>query len=253
MAESRAERIEAEILQKGFVRTEDLCQKFDISKNTLRKELNKLVLRGTVSKVYGGAKKREPLEGPNMLPLSFRNTHNLDNKKYIANLAAEMVQDGDTIYLDVGSTILYLVPLLKTKKQLTVITHSLPVMNEVSCFDNTNLIALGGAFSTCTQSFIGPSTLKCLDDFNVVKLFTSATGISLSNGVMYSTVFEAELKQKILSRCKEIILLSDSSKYEQMALVSSFPLDKINCFVTNAPPPPAYAEFFSSHHIALYY
>ena len=116
----------------------DLCDTFQVSKNTIRREIAELEQQGLIKKVYGGIVLAEPSGSPE--PFASRESRNADAKKQIARMAADFVHDGDVIYIDSGTTTMHMIPYLTEKHRLTIVTASVHVINAASNYSNLNVL-----------------------------------------------------------------------------------------------------------------
>ena len=183
----RAERLnemEQYILGKETVSLEDLCDQFDISMNTVRRDISELLDRGNIRKVYGGVSSTL-INRP--VGFSVRKQKNSEAKHVIGQLASKLVSDGSSIFLDSGSTTPTILRHLNEKNGVTVVTHSLTALYEASTLPNLNLIALGGVYNVSTSSFAGISTMEALSKMSIQTIFISATGVTVENGLTNST------------------------------------------------------------------
>ena len=144
MKVSRLNSIEQYVISHETVSIDELCEVFGVSKNTIRRDLNELEMRGHITKVYGGVTATVPAGA---VPAPIRSGLNQIDKSLIGRLAAEEVMDGDTIFIDSGTTTLCLLRFLVAKKRITIITHSLGALSEAAKYDNLNIISLGGIYS----------------------------------------------------------------------------------------------------------
>ena len=192
---SRLNSIEQYVISKETVSIDELCEVFGVSKNTIRRDLNDLEARGHIAKVYGGV---TIVGSPGAVPMPVRSNLNSSDKNQIGMLAANEVQDGDTIFIDSGSTTVCLLRYLSSRKRVTVITHSLGAMSKASKYDNLSLISLGGIYNAATDSFTGLSTFEMLSGMTINKAFMAATGISLESGMTNTTFLEAEIKRGVV-------------------------------------------------------
>ena len=149
---SRLNAIEEYVLSKKTVSIDELCEVFSVSKNTIRRDLNELEARGHIVKVYGGVTAVLPED---VMPLPVRSGLNPSAKDHIGRLAAREIREGDTVFIDSGSTAVNVLRHLPPRIKITVVTHSLPAMVEAAKYDNVNLISLGGVFNSSTSSFVG--------------------------------------------------------------------------------------------------
>ncbi len=247
---SRLNSIEQYVISKETVSIDELCEVFGVSKNTIRRDLNDLEARGHIAKVYGGV---TIVGSPGAVPMPVRSNLNSSDKNQIGMLAANEVQDGDTIFIDSGSTTVCLLRYLSSRKRVTVITHSLGAMSEASKYDNLSLISLGGIYNAATDSFTGLSTFEMLSGMTINKAFMAATGISLESGMTNTTFLEAEIKRGVVQHAGGIYLLADSSKLDKSAVISFCPLKDITAFITDRRPPEKYMHFFSENNIRVRY
>ena len=141
----RLNEMEQYVLDQGTSSLEELCQHFDVSMNTVRRDLADLVQRGRLKKVYGGVSAES--RTPSVIPMSERASRNGSNKQIIGKLAASLVQDNMSIFLDSGSTTMRILPYLADKQNVTVITHSLMALYEAAKYPSLHVIALGGMTS----------------------------------------------------------------------------------------------------------
>ena len=135
---SRLNSIEEYVLAKQTVSIDELCEVFGVSKNTIRRDLNDLETRGHITKVYGGVTAVSLSCSALSSPVK-ANIHSSD-KNIIGRLAANEVNDGDTIFIDSGTTTLCILRYLTSRKKLTIVTHSLAAMAEAAKYENMNLI-----------------------------------------------------------------------------------------------------------------
>lgn len=247
---NRLNDMEQYIIEKETVSLEHLADHFQISINTVRRDLNELLQRGRISKVYGGVS-TTPQAAP--LPMSVRSAKNNDAKQKIGRIAAELVQDNDTIFLDSGSTVLCMLPHLASRKHITVVTHSLSVMYEASKYPSIQLISLGGLYNHTTSSFVGISTLEALSTITPRAVYIAATGVSLEHGLTNTTYFEAEIKRKVVQNCDRVILMADHSKFNYSSTISFYHFEDLSTIVTDKKPPKKYLEAAKQNNISLFY
>lgn len=247
---SRLNSIEQYVISKETVSIDELCEVFGVSKNTIRRDLNDLESRGHIAKVYGGV---TTVGSPGAVPMPVRTSLNSSDKNHIGMLAATEVQDGDTIFIDSGSTTVCMLRYLSNRKRVTVITHSLSAMSEAAKYDNLSLISLGGIYNSVTDSFTGLSAFETLSGMTISKAFMAATGISLESGMTNTTFLEAEIKRGVVHRAGSVYLMADSSKLDKAAVISFCQLKDLSAFITDRRPPEKYINFFSENKIRIRY
>jgi DeoR family myo-inositol catabolism operon transcriptional repressor len=242
----RIEQIEQYVFEHQTVSLDELVKVFDVSKNTIRRDIQQLVERGTIKKIYGGvAVNHSTLESFNV-----RQTRNQKQKKSIARAAAKFVEDGDIIYIDSGTTTLEMVEYLQTK-HVTIITNNLDFIINSFPYKNLNVIAIGGVLDRETKSFISFKNMDLLKAYNIKKAFMASAGISISNGVTHSSPLESEIKKTVVKRSSEIYLLVDHYKFDKYALMTYCGLDEIDYIITDTTPSENYQEYAKKHNIRL--
>jgi DeoR family myo-inositol catabolism operon transcriptional repressor len=246
--EDRINELQNYILEKERASIEELCSVFNVSKNTMRRDINQLESQGKIKKVYGGIiltdkKTTEPFES--------REVKNKDAKLIIAKLASTLIEDGDIIYIDSGTTTMHMIPYLSDVKNLTIITNNLHVILKALPYQNLNVISTGGTLFRRTNSFVDSGAVSSLKKYNISKAFLATTGISIAKGITNSSSLEYDIKKYIVEHCDKRILLADDTKLGKVSLITYYDLKDIQVFVTNQKPDDEYTDFFSSNHITL--
>jgi DeoR family myo-inositol catabolism operon transcriptional repressor len=239
--DKRINKIEEYIIEHSSVSLEELMEVFQVSKNTVRRDIQELVDRGDFQKVYGGITvkqdKRTRLES-----FQTRQVRNQDEKKRIGRVASSYIQDGDIIFIDSGTTTIEIIKFL-SNKQITVVTNNIDFIVNALPYENLNIITIGGILERKTNSF---GTMKYIN-----KAFMASTGVSISNGVTNASPLESELKTSIVKRCGEVFLLVDNTKFDKYGLMTYCELNEIDYLVTNKKPSEAYYDYAKDNHIEL--
>ena len=249
MRVKRLEAVEAYIRQVGSVSMQQLCQEFDVSINTIRRDIDTLVQKGQVKKVYGGVVALGKTEENDALVT--RELMGLEEKHRIGRKAAEFVNHGDTIFLDSGSTTLQMVPYLAEKKNLTVVTYSLPALAALAQYPQIRTVALPGVVLGRTASVVGSSTCQALRQFNCVKAFMGCTGLSLTRQLTNATFEEFEVKQVALEQSKVHYLLADHEKFDHAALMTYGQIADLDYLITNQEPEEEYRLYLQENTVTL--
>lgn len=227
------------VLEKGRITIPDICQMFNISEMTARRDLNELDRQGLLRRVHGGAianlgRSYEP-------PFQMRATKNQEAKAAIGQKAAELIYDGDSIALDVGTTTIEIVRGLKGKRNLTVITNCLQIANLVvdvlSLETDARLILTGGIVRPRELSMIGALPERVYQEFHVDKAFIGIAGISLEDGLTEYNIEDAQIKKILFRSAREKIVVTDSSKFGVTTFASVAPLSAVDKIVTDAGAP----------------
>lgn len=236
-------KIILELLQnEGKAEIYQLRSFFDVSDETLRRDLDQLCQEGLAVKCYGGATLNE-----NARDVSFnlRKTQNPAEKMKIAESVVGLVADGDSIILDASSTAVYTAKMLKKKKELTIVTNSMEVMAELSETDFT-VISTGGRLSGPFLAFTGGQALASLSSFYVNKLIFSCKALSISGGIYDSTSDFADVKQAMLKSAKTKILAVDGAKFDRNSFAKIASLSDIDVLVTDKKPSAAWVDALSA-------
>lgn len=253
MRTERLNQMEAYILAKGTVSLYDLSDHFDISLNTVRRDVTDLIDRGHIRKVYGGVSSLRALDTQPysaLLPLAKRAEMQADEKRAIGERAAALVEDNSVIFLDSGSTVPHMVPHLAGKK-VCVVTHSLSVMVEAAKYPNIEVLALGGMLNHATNSLVGDAMFS-LRSIRLHALFMAATALSVEWGASNNTYEEYRMKSEMISLHTNIILLADSSKFGKNATYCYCPFRRIKGIVTDRIPNAHFLEAMKQNDVKLY-
>jgi DeoR family myo-inositol catabolism operon transcriptional repressor len=249
---SRIDQLEQYILEHRTASIDTLCEEFKISKNTLRRDLEILVARGTVEKVYGGViacENASPI--PNLVTFHERAGRNAQSKQRIAALAASFVRERDIIFIDSGTTTMGIVDHLAHLNTVTVITNSLQVINKSMNYPNINLIVLPGSLKRDTASLVGSSCVEYLEDYNIVRAFMACTAISLQAGVCNASTEEYIIKKTALKKSQKHYLLADSSKFGRTSLMTFGEIGQFDCILTEQMPDDEFSSYCKDQDCAI--
>ena len=217
--------------QKRLSVTEIVTQ-FSISEATARRDLESLASQGKVQRVHGGVIAVE--QAPPELPILERESEQADEKTRIGLAAADLVADKETIFLGSGTTVLEVARNLRNRKNLTVITNSLPVLNTLAGIKEIAVISLGGMLRESEMSFIGHITEQALSEIRVDKVIIGSRGVSLEHGLTNDYLQETLTDRAILKIGREVILVADHTKVNRVATALLSPLDVMHTFVTDS-------------------
>lgn len=219
---------------KPTVSVTELSNIFNVSAVTIRKDLNSLSKSGEIARTHGGAialglTQHEAIEDEKELI-------NINEKKKIAEIALEFVEEGNSIIIDAGSTTLALSKLIVEKqiKNLTVITNAFNIANIFRENLETNLIFLGGQYRKGILSCVGPYTTSILSSLTADKCFFGINGISIQHGISTPNMYEAEVKRAMLANSRRHFLLADSSKFGNVLLSKVADISEIDCLITDS-------------------
>lgn len=206
-----------------------LAELLDVSQVTIRKDLDSLEKEGLLSREHGYALIK------NANDINTRLTINYEKKLEIATKAAEMVNNGETVMLESGSTVALLAEQLsKLKKDVTIITNSAYIAIRIRELPIRKVILLGGDYQKEYQGMVGPLVKKCAKEFYVDKFFVGTDGFIPEAGFTCDDLMRVETMEYMANSANKMIILADSSKFEQQGVVIQSTLDEIDTVCTDA-------------------
>lgn len=219
------------ITEKGAATVSELCEQFQVSDMTIRRDLSMLERSGLVRRIYGGAvsarsRSFEP-------PFLTRAQESQTAKEAIGAYAATLVNEGDSIALDVGTTTLAMAQNLSRLRAITVLTASLPIVNVLVEYSDIQLILAGGILRREEQSMIGAVAEQTFQRFHVDKVFIGVAGVDLDAGLTEYNIDDARVKEHLIRSGQRRILLVDSGKLGRKKFASVAALSMIHEIVTD--------------------
>jgi DeoR family transcriptional regulator of aga operon len=215
---SRRQRIASLLHEHGSVQIPALAELFNVSTQTLRKDLNFLDSKGVCTRSPGGAILRRGAPAPREDAIDVKRTLFADEKVRIGKAAAALIGTGESVLLDSGSTTLQVARHVKPDESLVVVTNDVGILNELVSHQDVQLVFLGGTLRRKSLSFFGTQTEQALQDLHVDKLFLAADGFDIEKGVTTHFEPEALLNRKMCEVAREVILVTDSSKFGRVCL-----------------------------------
>lgn len=227
----RQKRILELLSQNGSVSVSKLSAEFSITEETVRRDLEKLEKQEQLLRTHGGA---VPIDsGAYELSLEKRKNTNTDIKVKLAKIAAEQVFPGDTIFLDASTTTFFMARELKKMKNITIVTNSIRVINELSSQSDIKVIAVGGQVSN-NQSFVGSMAENTIEEnYFANKMFFSSKGLTLDGGVLESNEQECAIKQKMLKNSGNVFYMCDKSKIGRIGFAKLAAFEKVDYIITD--------------------
>lgn len=234
MKHDRRKQIADLVRQQQTITNAEIMSRFDISIETVRRDLESLEQQGFLRRVYGGAVAVGSLS--NEPEYANRANTNYEAKTAIAREAAKFIGPQDAIYLGVGTTVQALVPHVKNIENITVFTNALRTAIELSEADNCTVILPGGQLRTKELTVSGFPAEDNFNHFNVDKAFIGIGGIDES-GVTDFHVQEARLHRQLIENARQAIVLTDSGKLGMKAMVNVCPLKDVDVVITDSGAP----------------
>jgi len=251
LAIERKNRILTILREDKHVVVSELAKNFEVSEETIRRDLDKLEKEGYVSKTYGGAVICEGKEAE--LPYVIRKKANVAAKQKIAELASEMVVDGDSIILDASSTAVFIAQKIKTKKDISVITNSIEVLMELADVSGWKVYCTGGALKGGIGAILGGDAEEYISRFHVDKAFISCKGVDMKNGFTDSNDSHAAVKRKMIRAASQVFFAVDSSKFNRLSFTSLCNFSGIDAIITEKQPNADWLKVFSDNNLECLY
>lgn len=228
------------------IKISDLCERFNISRQTARKDLDTLEKENKLKKVHGGAILEKTANEPSF---EDRNSFNLYQKKLIARKAVEFINSGDTIFLDMGTTVNQMLPFLVEIEKLTVITSSIYVAYHLGNYPHIRILVSGGEMRNLEHSLSGSAALQHFEHYFVDKAFLGIGGFTKEAGYTDYHIEEAEIRRLMIQQASKTYALMDSSKFGTVAFTQFAKAEDIDIMVTDNNISRDYRDLFKVNGI----
>lgn len=248
--DKRQRHILNQIKEKGSVNVIELAEALNVSDMTIRRDLKELGKMGLLQRTHGGAvnshgRGYEP-------PLAVRNTENIAEKKVLGSYAAQMILEGDSVALDVGSTIYQIAMNLENTRNITIVTPSMSIGMLFCNRSDVRLILPGGVVRVGEASMIGELARRNLELLLVDKLFLGIGAIDAATGLSEYNLDGAAIKQAMIKNAKEVIVVADASKMQKIAFAYVVGFNEIHHLVTDAIPPDELMEVLTRNKVKIH-
>lgn len=218
------------VRSRGKVTVEQLTREFEVSAESIRRDLTFLATNGKIRKIHGGA---IPLRDFGEDAFALRMQTNADAKRQIAQKVQHLVKPGDTIFIDTGSTTLAMAEILATIDELTVITNSTAIARVISAANQTtHIYLLGGSYNEDNRQTCGPMALQQLSCFHADISLLAVAAVDAGAGIMDYSHDEASIATAMITHSERVAILADASKFDRVApfVVASFAqIDMLIC------------------------
>ena len=251
LAIERRREILAKLNVDGKVIVSELAKDFDVTEETIRRDLEKLDKEGLVSKTYGGAVSKH---NPSLdLPYNIREGVNVLQKQAISDKISELIEDGERVMLDSSSTALYVLKKIKSKKNLTIITNSVKILIELADKSDWTVLSTGGVLKKSALSLTGSSAEKMIRSYHVDTAICSCKGLDTELGITDSNESDTLIKQAMFASAERCILALDTEKFDRKSFVKVCDFGAINVVVTDSAPSEKWIGFCNEKGIDLIY
>ena len=233
----RRQEIIQTLSAEGSTQVLGLSERFQVSTQTIRKDLAFLEGRGVLVRCYGGAVAASAIGLTDEHPVDAKRGLHTSEKERIGRLAASMIKPGDAVILDSGTTTAEIARFLPERSDIIVLTNDAGILNQLMKRDDVEIVLLGGRLRRKNMAFYGGQTESALDSLQVDRLFLGVDGIDLQRGI--TTHFEAEavLNRKMARVARQIIAVTDSSKFGSTCLHRIMGIEDVDILITDAGAP----------------
>lgn len=246
-AAQRRKEIMKLIRESGSAPVSELSRMFKVSEVTIRLDLKKLNNEGKIERNYGGAL----LVDDDTIPFSKAESLLIEAKATIATEAFKLIKQGDTMFLDASSTTIKLAKLISDVENITIISNSIQVYEQFKEYRGGTLVGIAGVLNPMTQSFVGSFAENMVSGLKANKAFISPKGILLE-GLRDNNMAEAAIRRKMIESADEVIVLADSSKFNNSrVLFGIHDFESISTVITDNMPDESFIKFFEEKQIKL--
>lgn len=221
-----------QIIQKnGKVRVDELSERFSVTSVTIRNDLDFLEKKGILHRTHGGALIRKNVyEDPT---LEEKQKLHSEEKQRIGQKAVEMIENGDSILLDSGTTTLEISRHIEGKKNLTLMTNAIQIAMDLTGKKDITVMLTGGTIRSESYSLVGPDAESMISNYFFDKLFLGVDGLDIEHGLTTPNPMEAQLNRMMVERAQKVIAVTDSSKFGRHSFSYICDLDVISSLITD--------------------
>lgn len=244
----RQTEIMARARAEGRVMVDDLAATFEVTTQTIRRDLNELSHNGLLARVHGGA-----VLGTSVTNVDYAERRALarDEKRAIGERAAAMIPNGCSLIVNIGTTTEQVAQALRGHHDLVVVTNNINVVNILSGSPGKEIILAGGVVRQSDGAIVGDEAVDFIRKFKVDYAVIGASALDEDGSIMDYDMREVAVARAIVANARQTILVSDHEKFERTAPVRICTLADIDAFVTDRPPPPVFTEAGARAGIAI--
>lgn len=249
LALQRRQKIFDLLMEDGSAKVVRLARIFKVTEVTIRQDLEKLEKEGLIIRDHGGAFLKNIQD--NVRSFTLLNSDNMEKKSAIGKKAAALIENGDSIILDSGSTTTEIARNILGKKGLTVITNALNIALILGADPGIDVIVTGGEFKPPTLSLTGQKAADFFENIHVDKLFLATAGISLRSGLTYPGINDIAVKKAMIESANVTYLVADSTKIGKNSLASLGALSLIDYLITDSNIDPVHLDLFKENDVEV--
>ena len=236
------------LARKGYQSVNELASELKVSDMTVRRYLDRLEERELIKRTHGGA-----FAGQEMMEVDFRirETVHREEKEAIGRAAFALIQPGESVFIDAGTTPAFLASAINDTKRITVVTNSLVVAHTLESRANVQCILLGGMVHGATHSTVGQIADESLGQFRFNRAFMGTSAVDMSAGLSQGTFEEIPVKRKAARQSAQVVVLADSSKFDKQVTFLFMELGQVNAIITDTGIKPEIALAIRERGIEL--
>lgn len=252
LARERQDKIVDMVNVNGSVLVKELSELFDVTEDSIRKDLSLLEKKGLLKKTYGGAVKNRV--NTHELYVSQRKGKNVEEKQEIAKKAFELLEEGDVIFLDISTINIELIKLIvEANLKITVVTNMIDVMLSFTAPSDTNLVFVGGKLNKGRDGFIGSYTNKQIGEFNFDKAFMGIVGVDLERNKVYTYVTDDALTKKtVMDYSEKCYMIMENRKFSRGGNYQYSSVDEFTGVILEAKPDREVLEILQTYGLKIY-
>jgi DeoR family transcriptional regulator, glycerol-3-phosphate regulon repressor len=236
------------VQERGNIAVSEIAKVLGVSQETVRRDLRPLAQAGHVVKLHGAVALPHDI---GEAPYERRMRENADAKRAIARHAAKLIEDGDSLMLDTGTTTSIFARELLRKRDLTVVTNSSDIARTLSTVNGNRVYMAGGELNGDNGAAFGASAIQFIASFNVKHAFISISAMDVDTGPADTSLDEAEFARMLLSRGEKRYVLTDSSKFGRRALIKVCAYSDFDMLVTEMAPPEALGAVLLASNVTV--
>ena len=231
----------------GSITVSELSSYYKVSEETIRRDLSRMESDGLLEKTYGGAFIKDGMHQE--VPFSVRNVAHVREKEMIGRRAGELVEHGDTIFLDASTTALNVGKSILGKQNLIIITNALNVAYRLVDVPEIKIITIGGTLRRTSLTNVGRAAEDAIVNYYADKAFFSCDGVDRDHGITDANENEAEVRKAMLHQAKQRILVADHTKFDRTSFVLIDKFDQVDTVITDRPLTEEWRRFFENKNI----
>ncbi len=233
---------------QGRVIVDDLAEHFDVTPQTIRKDLNELCDRGILQRVHGGG---VHVSGVTNFAYESRRTLAADEKRLIGSKAASLIPDNSSLFINIGTTTEQVAFALRGKRGILVITNNINVVNILHGNSDIEVIVAGGVVRPTDGGVVGEVTVDFIRQFKMDYAIIGASAIDEDGSLLDYDYREVKVAQAIIENSRQTILVADSTKLERSAPVRIGHISQLSNFVTDQTPPTSLAAICTENEVGV--